>query len=176
MKYLSELDWKILSVVTSQHIQHLCLTQRNIQPKTYSVDMNSAWHVPQLTTKNRYYSFQAKIHYEIRDIYSWHNMCHLLDYKECNKQYMGETGTTVRLRVKHHRNATKADINRPIYYHIQSHKRTFNIFTIIIIDRAIDLKEKVKEMEYITLLKTCIPSDLMLSRKYFKKLITHHYT
>jgi len=128
----------------------------------------TVFDVPQLTAKSRYCSFITKVHYDIRDIYSCDTTCtiYLLECKKCNKKYVGETGTTVGSRVKHHRNTTKANISRPIYPHIQSHNKTFDMFTITIIDRVTNLKErKEKEMEYITLLKTYIPFGLNVIKK-----------
>lgn len=122
---------------------------------------------PQLSKKSYFSSYQTK-HYPIDDIYSCDttNAIYLLECKVCDKQYIGETHTTVRSRMKHHRNMQKTATNRPIYAHIANHGKTFNIFSITIIDRVTDMAQrKAKEMYYIKLLNTKFPFGLNVIHK-----------
>jgi len=123
----------------------------------------------QLSSKSTYYSYQTKSCYVIKDVYSCDTRqgIYLLDCSICNKQYVGETGTTVRSRIKHHRNAARSNLNRPIYQHLTKHQKGFEVFSITIIDKVPDLQErKVKEMYYINLLKTKLPFGLnVISKK-----------
>ena len=67
----------------------------------------------------------------------------------------------------HHRNAFKANLNRPIYSHIKSHghNKDFTIFTITINDCLTDqFARKTKETEYIELLKTKLPFGLNVKK------------
>ena len=122
-----------------------------------------------ILSKSSYYSFQTKIHYIIKDIYSCDTVggIYLLECIICRKQYVGETGTTIRSRIKHHRNASKSNLNRPIYKHIKAHKETStDIFSLSIIDKVDDMEErKEKEKEYIHLLKTQVPFALNVINK-----------
>ena len=71
-------------------------------------------------------------------------------------------GTTIRSRMKHHCNANKSNLNRPIYKHIQAHKQnSMDTFSLTIIDKIEDMhRRKEKEKEYIRLLKTQVPFGL----------------
>ena len=118
---------------------------------------------PQLSEKSHYTSYQTKHYFQINDIYSCDttHAIYLLECTLCHKQYIGETHTTVRSRMVHHRNMQKTATNRPIYAHILNHHKNFNIFSITIIDRVSDLTQrKQKEMYYISLLKTKVPVGL----------------
>lgn len=122
----------------------------------------------QLTQRSHYSSFQTKQYYEIPDIYSCDTTgtIYLLECQLCNKQYIGETHTTLRNRIKHHRNMYKTATNRPIYHHIHQHQSDFTIYSITIIDRVQDTpRRKHKEMEYINLLKTNVPFGLNVISK-----------
>ena len=122
-----------------------------------------------ISSKSSYYSFQTKIYYTIKDIYSCDIVggIYLLECKICRKQYVGETGTTIRSQMKHHRNASKSNLNRPIYEHIQAHKENnMDTFSLTIIDKVEDMHErKEKEKEYICLLKTQVPFGLNVINK-----------
>ena len=116
-----------------------------------------------LSKKGGYYSYQRHIYHGISDVYSCDTKgaIYLLECKLCQKQYVGKTGTTIRNRMKHHRNAASANLNRPIYSHISHHKGDFNIFTLTIIDQVNNLNaRKEKEKEYILKLKTKVPFGL----------------
>jgi len=63
----------------------------------------------------------------------------------------------------HHRNATRANLNRPIYSHVKSHDM---VFRIIIIDNVTNQQaRKNKESEYIELLRTKLPFGLNVIKK-----------
>ena len=116
-----------------------------------------------LSLQGGYYSHQRKTYHNIPDVFSCDTKgaIYLLECKLCNKQYIGETGTTMRNRIKHHKNASNAHLNRPIYSHVDGHQRDFDIFALTIIDQQIDLKlRKEKEREYILKLKTKVPFGL----------------
>ena len=82
---------------------------------------------PQLSEKSHFSSYQTKHYFTINDIYSCDttNCIYLLECKLCNKQYIGETHTTIRSRMKHHRNMYKTATNRTIYVwsHLQPPER-----------------------------------------------------
>ena len=123
---------------------------------------------PQLTEKSHYNSFQTKQYYPINQIFSCDTTCaiYLLECQYCSKQYIGETHTTVRSRMKHHRNISKTALNRPIYAHLLEHHGSFSIYSITVIDRVQDtLQRKQKEQYYINLLKTKIPFGLNVINK-----------
>jgi len=118
---------------------------------------------PQLSNKSHFSSFQTKQYHSIPEIFSCDttHAIYLLDCTICHKQYVGETSTTIRSRMKHHRNMSKTALNRPIYDHIYQHSSNFSIFSITIIDQIKDLQQrKQKEQFYIKLLKTKIPFGL----------------
>ena len=144
------------------------ITERH-PAKNIKCRLTSCGTCPIISNRSEYYSFQTKIHYSINNIYSCDTKggIYLLECNHCGKQYVGESGTTIRNRMKHHRNASKARLNRPIYEHIQSHnKESLDIYTLTIIDQIADIKHrKEKEMEYIMLLKTKIPFGLNVIRK-----------
>ena len=58
----------------------------------------------QLTSRSHYSSYQTKQYYSIPDIFSCDttHAIYLLDCSICSKQYIGETRTTIRNRMKHH--------------------------------------------------------------------------
>ena len=64
---------------------------------------------PQLSEKSHYTSYQTKHYFQINDIYSCDttHAIYLLECTLCHKQYIGETHTTVRSRMVHHRNMQK---------------------------------------------------------------------
>lgn len=116
-----------------------------------------------LTSRAGYYSNQRNTYHAITDVYSCDTKgaIYLLECTLCHKQYVGETGTTVRNRMKHHRNAVQAKLNRPIYTHLQKHRGDFNTFKLTIVDQESNLVlRKQKEREYIQTLKTKIPFGL----------------
>lgn len=123
----------------------------------------------QLSERGYYSSYQTKIYYQIPDIYSCnsHHVIYLLECKVCQKQYVGETHTTIRQRMLHHRNMSKTATNRPLYSHILNHRATFEIYSLTIIDQVMNLIErKSKETYYIKLLKTKVPFGFnVLSKK-----------
>lgn len=123
---------------------------------------------PQLTEKSYYSSYQTKHYYPIPQIFSCNDTpaIYLLECNICHKQYIGETHTTIRSRMKHHRNMSKTATNRPIYAHILKHQATFSIFSITIIDQVLNTAErKQKETYYINLLKTKVPFGLNVIKK-----------
>ena len=114
----------------------------------------------QLTDRSYFSSYQTKHYFPINDIYSCDTTgsIYLLECKLCNKQYIGESHTTLRNRMTHHRNMSKSATNRPLYNHLQYHQSDFSIYSITIIDRITDtIQRKQKEMDYIKLLKTKVP-------------------
>ena len=123
---------------------------------------------PQLTDKSHYNSFQTKHYYQINKIFSCDTTpaIYLLECRDCCKQYIGETHTTVRSRMKHHRNMFKSATNRPLYAHCSSHKKDFSIYSITVIDQVTNtLQRKQKEQYYINLLKTKLPFGLNVIQK-----------
>ena len=92
----------------------------------------------QLSIQSHYYSFQTKTCYEIKEIYSCNTTgaIYLLDCNYCGKQYIRETGTSIRARMTHNQNASKAILNRPIYSHLKKQNSRFNSFTITITDHS----------------------------------------
>ena len=60
------------------------------------------------------------------------NAIYLLDCTICQKQYIGETGTTVKVRMKHHRNKFKGKTDLSIYHHPLTHNADFSKLTIIL--------------------------------------------
>ena len=93
------------------------------------------------------------------------------DYKIFNKQHIGESHTTIRARIKHHKNMSKSATNRPLYHHILTHKPGFTIYSITIIDQVLDTKSrKDKEIYYINLLKTFVPFGFNVIKKTNKTL------
>ena len=117
----------------------------------------------QLSSKSYFSSYQTKQYHAILRIFSCDTIqaIYLLDCTICYKQYIGETSTTIRSRMKHHRNMSKTALNRPIYNYIYQHNSNFSIFSITIIDQVKDLKQrKEKEQYYIQLLKTKFPFGL----------------
>ena len=131
--------------------------------KNISCRNNQCGTCEQLSGRSHYYSYQTKCYYSIPDIFSCDttNAIYLLDCTICGKQYVGETHTTVRNRMKHHRNMSKSATNRPIYAHLANHHTDFKAFNITIIDREEDLiQRKAKEKDYILLLKTKFPFGL----------------
>ena len=105
----------------------------------------------QLSSRANYYSHQTK-HYEIPEIYSCDTVgaMYLLDCKICGKQYVGETGTILRSRIKHHKNALHSNLNRPIYKQAESHQGSFEI----LITDVKTSDRKLRQQRYINLLKT----------------------
>ena len=103
-----------------------------------------------LAEKAYYSSYQTKQYYPIDQIYcDTTGGIYLLDCKICNKQYIGESLTTIRASIKHHKNMSKSATNRPLYHHILTHKSDFTIYSITIIDQILDTKSrKDKEMYY----------------------------
>ena len=122
----------------------------------------------QLTNRSHYSSYQTKQYYSISDIFSCDtsHAIYLLECTICNKQYVGETHTTIRNRMRHHRNMSSTATNRPIYAHIQHHQAAFSIFSITIIDQVMNLTlRKQKEIHYISILKTQVPFGLNVIAK-----------
>ena len=78
---------------------------------------------------------------------------------------VGGTGTTIRSRMKHHRNASKTCLNRPTYDHIQSHnEEKLDIYTFMIIDQVTDVQDrKEKEMYYIDELTSLSKNQALIS-------------
>ena len=117
----------------------------------------------QLSNRSHFSSFQTKHYYSIPDIFSCDTTgaIYLLDCTICHKQYVGETHTTIRHRMKHRQNMRQRATECPIYAHLQSHNSTFSIFQITIIDCTPDTNSrKKKEQYYIKLLKTKFPFGL----------------
>ena len=103
----------------------------------------------QLSNRSHCSSFQTKHYYSIPDIFSCDTTgaIYLLDSTISHKQYVGETHTTIRNRMKHHQNMQRAT-ERPIYAHLQSHNSTFSIFQITIIDCIPDNNSRKKKEQY----------------------------
>jgi len=131
--------------------------------KNIQCRVNQCGTCNQLSSNAYYYSFQTKIRYPIENIYSCDTVgaIYLLDCKICGKQYIGETGTTLRIRIRRHRNKQNIAFERPIYDHLKKHGTTFDTFKITVIDQVPDVKcRKAKEAEYIQVLKTKVPFGL----------------
>lgn len=123
---------------------------------------------PILTNKSHFTSYQKKTYYTINNIYSCDtkNAIYLLECSICQKQYIGETGTTVRVRMRHHRNKFKAKTDLPVYRHLLLHNTDFSAYKLTIIDQNNDTgARKAREMEWIVELKTKIPFGLNIISK-----------
>ena len=113
-------------------------------------------------------SHQTKSYYSINHIYSCDtkNAIYLLECSICHKQYVGETGTSVRIRLRHHRNMYNSHTNRPIYRHPATHNTDFSVYKLTIIDQESDsYHRKSKEAHWIKELKTKIPFGLNVIQK-----------
>ena len=118
---------------------------------------------PQIMERYRVVSYQTHQHYPIKDIYSCNtkSAIYLLECPLCFKQYIGETGTTIRNRMKHHRNASHRDVNRPIYRHLKEHDIPFENLRLTIIEQiATTTLRKQCELQLIRELKTKLPFGL----------------
>ena len=131
------------------------LPARNIKCRT-----TNCATCPTLTNKSHFTSYQRKSYHTFDNIYSCDttNAIYLLECSICQKQYIGETGTTVRIRMRHHRNKFTAKTDLPIYRHPLIHNKDFSIYKLTIIDKHDDRSTRKKnEMDWITTLKTKIP-------------------
>lgn len=123
---------------------------------------------PILTSKSHFTSHQTKSYYKINDIYSCDtkNAIYLMECSICHKQYVGETGTSIRIRLRHHRNMYSSHTNRPIYRHPSIHKTDFSVYKLTIIDQESDIyQRKCREAHWIKELKTKIPFGLNVIQK-----------
>ena len=108
-------------------------------------------------------SYQTGTSYPIKDIYSCDTKgaIYLLECPICYKQYIGESGQTIRSRMKHHRNASHANVNRPLYRHLKEHNMPFQTLKLTIIQQVTNMTyRKQHELVLITEFKTKIPFGL----------------
>ena len=120
-----------------------------------------------LTNKCHFFSYQKKTYHTINDIYlcDTKNAIYLLERSICQKQYIGETGTMVRIRMRHRRNKFKAKTDLPIYRHPQTHNEDFSIYKLTIIDKQDNTAlRKSQEIDWIIKLKTKIPFGLNITK------------
>ena len=77
----------------------------SLPAKTISCRVTNCASCLILTNKSHFISYQMKNCYELESIYSCDttNAIYLLECSICQKQYVGETGTTIRIRMRHHR-------------------------------------------------------------------------
>lgn len=163
---------KLLTKAKTDHtiIQHLNTSQGHlIKPKILPSKNISCRH-PQCTTCNQlsnktyFHSHQRKTYHQISDIYSCDskNIVYLLECNICQKQYIGQTGTSMRVRMRHHRNMAKANTKRPIYLHNKQHGIEFNhCYQLTIIDKATDYNNRIAlESRWINDLRTKLPFGL----------------
>ena len=121
-----------------------------------------------LTNRRNFICYQTKHRYEIRETYSCdtNNAIYILECSICNKQYVGETGTSIRVRMRHHRNMNNSNTDRPIYRHTKLHHGDFNIYKLIIIEQVTDkTNRKIKESQWIKELRTKLPFGLNVIQK-----------
>jgi len=115
----------------------------------------------QLKGSARVISYQTQVSFNITNIYACDSVCviYLLECVHCYKQYVGETSTTLRARMRRHRNMANQATNRPLYHHLKEHKQTFaNTYKLSILDRITNTTtRKAKEMWFIQQFKTKIP-------------------
>ncbi|XP_065896286.1 uncharacterized protein [Dysidea avara] len=115
----------------------------------------------QLKGSARVISYQTQVSFDITNIYACDSVgvVYLLECVHCYKQYVGETSTTLRARMRRHRNMSNQATNRPLYHHLQEHKQTFaQTYKLSILDRIVDTPaRKAKEMWFIQQFKTKIP-------------------
>ena len=141
---------------------------RNFPAKTISCRTTNCATCPMLTNKSHFICYQTKQCYELKNIYSCdiNNAIYLLECSICQKQYVGETGTTIRVRMRHHRNMYQSQTNRPIYTHPKKHQSDFSIFKLTIIDQVTDRNHrKTKETLWIQELRTKLPFGLNVIQK-----------
>ena len=136
--------------VTKKKIEHnitshnLTLYQTPIIDKVTYPARNMRYRVsgcascPQLSQNYQCVSFQTHKCFPIEDTYSCDTKLaiYLLECPVCYKQYIGETGQTIRSRMKHHRNASQSNANRPIYRHLREHSISFQALKLTIIQQV----------------------------------------
>ena len=118
---------------------------------------------PQIQQSYQWVSYQTHKSYPIDDIYSCDtkSVIYLLKYPVRFKQYIGETEQSVRIRIKHYRNASQANTNMPIYRHLKEHDIKFQSLKLTIIKQINDrMERKQQELTLIKELKTKIPLGL----------------
>ena len=136
-----------------------------ISSKSISCKTNNCGSCKILTNKSHVISYQTKHYHEIPDIYSCYTTgaIYLL---ECYKQYVGESGTTIRNRLKHHKNIYSSQTNRPIYQHPKTHNTDFSIYKLTIIDQESNTNlRKIKETNWIQKLRTKVPFGFNVIQK-----------
>ena len=84
---------------------------------------------------------------------------YLLECKLCFKQYVGETSSSLRSRMKRHRNMSTQATRRLLYSHLQIHQKPFAAtYSLSIIEQIKDTTQrKTKEAWYYQQFKTKIP-------------------
>lgn len=123
---------------------------------------------PQLQESHQCVSYQTRKSHPIHNIYSCDTKfaIYLLECPKCFKQYIGETGQTIRNRMRHHRNASNKEINRPIYHHLKEHAIPFQAFKLTIIKQVHNTDERKKqELALIKQFKTHLPFGLNVIKK-----------
>jgi len=136
--------------------------------KTISCRVTNCSTCQILSNKCYFTSYQTKQYFKINNIYSCDtsNAIYLLECSICFKQYVGETGTTVRIRMRHHRNMFNSYTNRPIYRHPVTHSANFAIYRLTIIDQVNNRdRRKAKEADWIKILKTKLPFGFNVIQK-----------
>jgi len=121
-----------------------------------------------LSNKSYFISYQTKQYFKIDNIYSCDtsNAIYLLECSICFKQYVGETGRTIRIRLRHHRNMFNSHTNRPIYRHPETHNANFTIYKVTIINQVNNRDwRKAKEADWIKILKTKLPFGFNVIQK-----------
>ena len=99
----------------------------------------------QLKGSQKVISYQTKFTVEIPCILACYSTCviYLLECKHCFKQYVGETNSSLRSRMKRHRNMSTQATRRPLYSHLQIHQKPFAAtYSLSIIEQIKDTTQR----------------------------------
>ena len=115
----------------------------------------------QLKGSNRIISYQTQIPFNITSIFSCDSksVIYLLECTHCYKQYVGETSTTLRERIRRHRNMATSATNRPLYHHLKEHGQSFSqTYKLSILEQVNNTAlRRTRERWFIDQLKTKVP-------------------
>lgn len=91
-----------------------------------------------------------------------HHVIYVLTCRNCQKQYVGETGNTVNLRITNHKSCIKTHRDNPVANHYNIvHQTNLPQFTVQVIDNEIDKNKRLRlEEAWISILDTFQPEGL----------------
>ena len=88
-------------------------------------------------------------------------MVYIITCNKCEIQYVGETGTTVGLRMRGHRNKLQGGDNKPIYRHLRKESHNFSEAKLTIVQHVANHNERRRcETIWIKRMKTLLPFGL----------------